>query len=398
MIPEDPLSPKRSSSLEHDDKKTSRARASVKKERPHIDTPLTDSEYEDRPKRRPSLIVALKINNVDFLRKLKERPNDKKKPLPKKRQPSVNSDNVKKIRISRSYSSSEESDTTLTNKSMRANLPPRPSTAPVKPPVPKSSTTATPAEPRTATTTPVRSSKSQVSQEQRTSHNQLLMMKMSRWAHLARNQKHESDKYTKTKPLLAGVIAMDALLAYIVAFDYEDRAEVVMQRIKHTRSWSTLVPYIGWLIKLLEEGDCRELIGMCYQIRALIHLRIASSYQEQTTRLYNSKKLEEMGETTGKLIKSQDAAVQDFKKGMRDLGMDKIEEKFPKTWKGRQKTVQPVSRHEGGYRPLEDPYYLPMHTFSSLQEGAALGYAVTKEWADKRGIECDWALQRGLGN
>lgn len=191
---------------------------------------------------------------------------------------------------------------------------------------------------------------------------------------------------------------MDALLAYIVAFDYEDRAEVVMQRIKHTRSWSTLVPYIGWLMTLFEDGDDRDLIGVCYQIRAMIHLRMASSYQEQVQKLYANKEYEEMGELTIKLIKSQEASAQDFKRGMRDLGMNRIEAKFPKTWKARHKTVQPVSRHEGGYRPLEDPYYLPLHGFSSLQEAAALGYAITKEWADKEGITCDWALVRGLGN
>lgn len=217
-----------------------------------------------------------------------------------------------------------------------------------------------------------------------------------------------------------------------MAFDYEDRAEVVMQRVKHARSWSTLVPYIGWMIKLLKplgtaaagnnnnnnnntnnknndknnntnnknknknNDDCLDLIGICYQIRALVHLRMATSFQDQTSKLYAQKKYEEMGVCTSKLISSHDESVQDFKRGMRDLSLETIKREYPKTWSARQTVVQPVSSHEGGYRPLEDPYYLPLHAFSSVQEAAALGYAITKEWADRRGIVCDWALVRGL--
>ena len=423
FIPDNILSPALPSIYDKNAKQSPRGKSLLRHESSRGDTPLSDSDSETIPTRPPSLIVTLKIANIASLRKVTtEKSKPKKRPIQKKRLLSDNlSEPPKKTRISRSYSSSEESDpptTTATptiittptptlKKTMRANLPPRPTTAPTTtatvtnntaPSLKSTSASTTSTSPEARTTnasTPVRT-KPRLSQEQRNSHNKLLMMKMSRWSHLARNQKHESDKYSKSKPLVAGVIAMDALLAYIVAFDYEDRAEIVMQRIKHTRSWSTLIPYIGWLINLLEEGDCRELIGMCYQIRALVHLRMVSSYQEQTLRLLGNKKYEEMAEITGKLIKSQDSSIQDFKRGMRDLGMDKIEERFPNTWKAREKRVQPVSRHEGGYRPLEDPYYLPLHGFSSLQEGAALGYSVTKEWADEQGIECDWALVRGL--
>lgn len=239
--------------------------------------------------------------------------------------------------------------------------------------------------------------KSQANWDQRESHNQLLMNKYGRWSHLARKQKHEFDNFMKQKrPLVAYVTAIDALLAYIVAFDYEDRAEVVMQRVKSARSWSTLVPYIQWLIKILEGKGYPELIGLCYLIRALVHLRILSSYEDQIIKLDADSSPDAFREVAIKQIKTRDASNQDFKRGMRDLGLDVIERKFPKTWRGRTTTLQPVSKHEGGYRPLEDPYYLPLLSFSSLQEGAAFAYAIIREWADRQDIECNWVLIRGL--
>lgn len=402
--------------------------------RHHDSALVSDSESSDEARhhrkqqqvKRKRFMVTLKISNVKALKQAATRPKPREPERTTKKRLSsaamTPAEPIKRSRISRSYSSSEESDvpparpTVVATKKTTtpASLPPKPATVPNKPttksnssgssnghasrPPSKSSISPEPRKQSSAGTT-ASTSASRPSQEQRASHHQLLMKKMSRWAHLARNQKHESDKHSKTSPLRAGVIAMDALLAYIVAFDYEDRAEVVMQRVKHTRSWATLVPYTGWLINLLEEGDCRDLIGACYQIRALIHLRVASSLQEQITKLHTNPNTlgdADIGDLAMKLIKAHDAAVQDFKRGQRDLAQSRLEQQFPQTWSRRHPTVQPTSRHEGGYRPLEDPYFLPLHAFSTLQEAAALGYAVTKEWADRQGISCDWALVRGL--
>lgn len=374
-------------------------------------SPAIVSEELSVRKREPVSIPTIKIDERKKPAKVNRKENYELSPESTKKRSASSAFNepIKKARV-RSYSSSEEADVHV--KKQAKSKPVRPkqgaaapinqaTVAPVAP-LPEDHTRKDSNSTRIVASapTPVSSSKPKLTVEQREKHNKLLMLKMSKWVHLAHKQKHESDKYSKTKPLAAGVIAMDALLVYIVAFDYEDRAELVMRRPKHTRSWSTLVPYIGWLINLLEEGDCRQLIGMCYQIRALIYLRMGVSYNEQICKIVEegeSRKFDELAKLTIKLMKSQESSVMDFKRGLRDLGMDEIETMFPNSWKRRDLSVQPTSRHEGGYRPLEDPYYLPLHSFSSLQEAAALGYGITKEWADKNDIECDWALVRGLG-
>jgi len=341
--------------------------------------------------RSNSLMVKIKFDNKAKLRKIIK---SKSGPPPIKRRQSS----------TRSYSSSEDDDNDVRARPPRRQEKPngrsekdelaRNHNAPV---TKKQKHPQWPASLSPPGQVPTLNSKPQPSRDQRESHHQLLMNKYGRWSYLARKQKHESDNFMKQKrPLVAYVTAIDALIAYIVAFDYEDRAEVVMNRAKPARSWSTLVPYVQWLINMLEGKGHSELIGLCYLIRALIHLRILSSYEDQTMKLGADSEAESFRELAIKQIKTREASNQDFKGGMRDLGLEVIERKFPKTWRGRTTTLQPVSKHEGGYRPLEDPYYLPLLPFSSLQEGAAFGYAIIREWADRQNIECNWVLIRGL--
>lgn len=362
---------------------------------------------------KKSLIVTLRIKNIEKYRKI----------VHKELKP-------KKKRVSRSYSSSDESDTnsSITNHSSinnyttsnsystnssssmhqptststqlkirkPATLPPKPvKSVALTPPAsqsvkPKRNSSATPSSSSTST------SNSKINQEQRQSNYQLLIKKSRRWSYLARNQKHKADEYSHKDPLLACVVAMDALLSYVVAFDYEDRAEHAVLQPKHLRSWITLIPYMDWVINIMRSKDCRELIGLCYQIRALIHLKMYNTYQEQITKYNAGDSHKELEDVTSNMIKANEASVKDFKIGMRELPLDTIERRFPKTWKTKTRTIQPVSKHEGGFRPMEDPFYLPLHIFSSLQEAAALGYSLTKEWADQNKVECDWALVRGL--
>lgn len=218
-----------------------------------------------------------------------------------------------------------------------------------------------------------------------------------RWNKLACTRKHEADGLAKSDPQQAGVIAMDALYAYILSFDYEDRRHQQKgQGAIVNNNWVTLMKYISWLINLLEEGDCRYLIGMCYQIRALILLRLVKQYQAQLSTLLDSETGDSGGsditkikDVATKLMKARDNSTHDFRRGMRDLGLEKFERVFPKTWTRRERDVFSTADNgasKAGYDPTSDSYYLPLHIFSSLGEAVAVGYAVTCEWCRSNGI------------
>jgi hypothetical protein len=173
--------------------------------------------------------------------------------------------------------------------------------------------------------------------------------------------------------------------------------------------WSTIIPYITQVIKTFEEQKFAALAGLCYQIRALTQQRIAHSYQYALQRIAKSidgedkdsaadhKKLNsEMATLVGKLTHAQDAATSDFRKGFEYLSLDSLQKEFSNTWAGRSPVPLGKTAHEGGYRPMTDPYYVPLHRFSTLQHAAALGYRIANEWAEAHNVKCEWALVKGL--
>lgn len=317
----------------------------------------------------------------------------------------------KKTRVSRSYSSSDsESDVSLASRKKTAT----PSTVHASASASRVSTATksmainvTKAESLRGSTPTVMTPKdskvvrepkaSAVAGEKREKFYRLLRGKMHNWIDIAREKKHEGDAAgEKNMRDLAQVISLDSLFAFVVGFDYEDRGEIMMKRDPSATSWLTLVPYIGRMIKLFELQKNSDFIGAAYQMRALIHLRIASCYHAELQRHIRNSNDSAIKTVTSKYMASNDAAMADFKKGYEELNLDTIREKYPATWNRRSKAPQPASRREGGYRPLDDPYWLPLHMFSSMQEATAFTYSLTKEWADNNGVECDWALIKGL--
>jgi hypothetical protein len=318
-----------------------------------------------------------------------------------KRKPSKNAAaETKRQRISRSYSSSSESESE------------QPLAARKTPSV--NSTTNSTNNKNGNGTTPRIHDVASVDPEQRERHCKLYRSKMRSWMGVAKQKKHEADQASADgKPKTAAAISLDSVLCFVVAFDYEDKADFVMKSILRPHSWYTLVPYMSQLIKLLERANCKELMGLCYQFRALIYARIAQSYSQaikkmaQTGQTFsfdqnndtttnsttNDDKKETLGTLPNKYISMQEASQHDFKRGFQLLTLDTIKRQFPITWKSKQRSPSPLPKQDGGsFRPKDDSFYLPLHTFSTLQEATALGYKILREWADLNNISTDWAI------
>jgi hypothetical protein len=250
--------------------------------------------------------------------------------------------------------------------------------------------------------------KDKISAEQREKYYRLLRSKMHNWIDLAREKKHDSDNATKNgQDRLACIVSMDSLFAFIIGFDYEDRAELMIKKDPHSNSWTTLIPYTTRLVRMFENCKVKELRGLAYNIRALIHLRIAGiahgrlqktlkAIKDGSHPVEDLKRLQEDLQTfSAKYASSQESVVSDFRRASQDLSVDSIEKKFPKAWQARDTAYSSLRKHDGGYRPTEDSYCFPLHVFSSLQDGCALGYAIVKEWADEQNIDCEWAVMNG---
>lgn len=254
--------------------------------------------------------------------------------------------------------------------------------------------------------------------EQREQYYRLLRTKMHKWINLAREQKHAADRAVQESDLnLAATLNMDSVICFVVGFDYEDRADSMLKKDPTPNSWATLVQHITRLVVMFEENKFSALAGVCCQIRALIHMRMINCYRKvikhriktlssndiekdlgggQKNDKISSAASSDIQSQTLKLIAAQESSSADFMRGLELLDMDTLRTDFPNAWKRRTKSPHPVSKREGGYRPMENEYYLPLHMFSSLQEAAAFGYSIAKEWADNNDITIEWALERGL--
>lgn len=231
----------------------------------------------------------------------------------------------------------------------------------------------------------------------------LLRKKMRTWLDLARAKKHMSDaKYQNEEFGLASAAAMDSLLCYIIAFNYEERADRLMNRELQDKSWGSLVNFINRVNFLLEAAKQPHLVSCCYLMRALIQVRVGlvlgaqiksrARDNESDSGETPAEKAEKAESLALSLFRTQEGFTSDFRRANRGLPLSQISQSFPKSYARRSKTATPVV-HDGGYRPWSDEYALPLHVYSSLQEAAALGWNMTDEWIRMDGLKYDWACR-----
>ena len=186
-----------------------------------------------------------------------------------KRKPSSsvkNPNEVKKARINRSYSSSEESadeekskkvKTKTTNEKVvdqTTDTNDRPKTVVEGVPV-KSETSTKESAKEESSKVSVTPKTSSIPSDQRERYSRLLRSKMVKWVGMAQEQKHLADSALRNgDSKLATGLLMDSLLAFIVGFDYEDRGDLMIKQVPHPNSWSTLLPFVSRIAKHFDRG------------------------------------------------------------------------------------------------------------------------------------------------
>ncbi|KAK9321399.1 hypothetical protein V1517DRAFT_262480 [Lipomyces orientalis] len=260
---------------------------------------------------------------------------------------------------------------------------------------------------------------------------QVLERKAQKWIAIATDRKHDSDRQKEAGDLkVASLYAMDALLAYLVGFDYDDKCLSIKSRVPSDKNWSTLVPFTRHLVTLHESSKAPFLAGLSYQIRAVVYLRMAG-YQRQTVKaLQHSTVVEareggtaESPETTAsggsgtnnhfaevtelltKASRNMDLAAYDFQRATRMFPIEAVIERCPQTWRRRALAAEHLSQSMAavmgggssgpGLRPLEDQFVLPIQMYSSVREVAAFGASLLREWADQNNLKYESVLARG---
>lgn len=197
-----------------------------------------------------------------------------------------------------------------------------------------------------------------------------LRSKMHHWVERARSKKHEADAAMGNRQHhQAAVAGLDSAICFIRAFDLEDRAQKVVNRDLHVKSWSTLVPYLAKMATYLESVDS-DIAGMCYQVLAVVNIRIMLH-----------------GGRESPLAAKR--AIQEFRRGLALLPFSLLEEKYSLGWTASK-------LNPNGCDPLNDRALLPLHVNTNPQEAAALALHMGREWASQEGIPYTWDAQAAL--
>ncbi|KAK9365861.1 hypothetical protein V1509DRAFT_631669 [Lipomyces kononenkoae] len=261
---------------------------------------------------------------------------------------------------------------------------------------------------------------------------QVLERKAQKWIAIATNRKHESDRQKEVGNMqLASLYAMDSFLAYLVGFDYDDKFLNIKGRVPSDKNWNTLVPFTRHLVTLHESSKAPFLVGLSYQVRAVVYLRMAG-YQRQTVKALQhsaSSEVRESGTTKSpeptlsgvstttnpvaevtelltKATRNMELAAYDFQRGARMFPIEAVIEGYPHTWRRRTLAADYLSQSMPtiigggssgpGLRPLEDQFVLPIQMYSSIREVAAFGASVLGEWADQNKLKYESVLAKGV--
>lgn len=234
-----------------------------------------------------------------------------------------------------------------------------------------------------------------------------LILKKNYWIKIARQTKAESDK-TKD-PTLSIVISVDALLLYMIAYDYDEKLKLVAELLPLERYWNSLYQDCSNLIVQLkqqisttnEKSSSRKplteyiqlFIGILYQMKAIILKQVNSVFQKVID-LYIFKKTNNkngpLNELNNKIIELQQSTINNYNKSIANFAKaesffsmtSQLSVNFPKTWYNKSPHMNPTQTYETSFVPGSDNYFLPIGMYSELREISGFMFSCLREFSE----------------
>ena len=234
-----------------------------------------------------------------------------------------------------------------------------------------------------------------------------LILKKNYWIKIARQTKAESDK-TKD-PILSIVISIDALLLYMISYDYDEKLKLVAELLPLERYWNSLYQDCSNLIVQLkqqisttnEKSTSRTplneyiqlFIGILYQMKAIILKQVNSVFQKVID-LYIFKKKnhknDPLNELNNKIIELQQSTINNYNKGIANFAKaesfffmtSQVSVNFPKTWYNKSPHMNPTQTYVTSFVPGGDNYFLPIGMYSELREISGFMFSCLREFSE----------------
>lgn len=225
-----------------------------------------------------------------------------------------------------------------------------------------------------------------------------IMNKKLHWIKLAKVCKSNSEK---SQDITSIIMEIDALLMFIIAYDYDEKFKTLGKVIPNGRYWKMLDDDIVKLInrtKSLQKTQelanfdfLRFLICLLHLTRATVLKRINTV----TTKIIDlhikkndkndSKESDES--MNAKTIELQQSIIYNYDLISEHMCASQpnelysyISNRFPKTWANRKTDIEVSPMEQGDIIPSKLKYYLPVGIYSNLHEMSGLLYSFLSEY------------------
>lgn len=241
-----------------------------------------------------------------------------------------------------------------------------------------------------------------------------------RFANIGRELKHAAERQTSRKGAsindekLAVVTAIEALLAFIMAFVANDQAKASSRQIGDSSTWLSIVPY--WRVVKKNSVPYPALNSLCLLLGAVsftaIHtldlerLAITPTPGEHTPvptpgsdgnaapSDENRKSRKEFLDLKSRLPESYKDSQRLWLEGTRGLSEDFLGREFPKIWSQRSRNYSERGRTSLKAGDYAGGYFLPLGGTTPPIEVVRFGWFLLQEWCSKERVE--WNGRLGL--
>lgn len=247
-------------------------------------------------------------------------------------------------------------------------------------------------------------------EEEKEEYKANLILKKNYWIKIAKQTKAEADK-TKD-PTLSIVISIDALLLYMIAYDYDEKLKLISEVLPLERYWNSLYQDCTNLIVQLKQSIPKKIsneksssriplneyiqsfIGILYQMKALILKQVNSVFQkvidEYIFKKNNSNKNDLLNELNNKIIELQQSTISNYNKAIANFSKaesyfsmtTQASVNFPKTWYNKSPHINPIQTYETSFVPGGDNYFLPIGMYSELKEIGGFMFSCLREFSE----------------
>lgn len=240
-----------------------------------------------------------------------------------------------------------------------------------------------------------------------------------KYAGLGRDLKHAASRQTEKNPSgadekLAAVIAMEAIVCFILAFVADNQQKALTRQIGDSSTWRSILPY--WNAVKRMTASYPQLHGLCLLLGAVSHDTIHGIDLERlsasalpcdhnpipTPGSDGNTVLSDEGKKYKKDFLDLKARLSDHYKeahrlwldGSRELPDDVLAREFPKTWSKRSINFTVRGKQKLKIGEYDCEMFLPLGRTTTPIEAVRFGWSLLSEWCEKEGVK--WTGRLGL--